>query len=93
MDLDDPAADMTGFGVPRHVIANLEFRGHDGCSQLSQFYYALNCAGCDTCRSHAWSPAAQTALCDRDSKYHNAPFPINKRTRKGRSLIGATGVP
>jgi hypothetical protein len=38
MDLDDPAADMTGFGVPRHVIANLEFRGHDGCPQLPQFY-------------------------------------------------------
>ena len=28
MNLDDLAADMTRFRVPRHVIANFEFRSH-----------------------------------------------------------------
>ena len=31
-NLDDLAADMAGLRVPGHVIANFEFRGHDGVS-------------------------------------------------------------
>jgi hypothetical protein len=43
MDLDDPAADLTGFGVPRHVIANLEFRGHDGLRSVIAISNAMHC--------------------------------------------------
>ena len=30
MNFDDRTADMAGLGVPGHVIANFEIRGHDG---------------------------------------------------------------
>jgi hypothetical protein len=34
MNLDDLAADMACLRVPGHVIANFEFRGHDGVSSV-----------------------------------------------------------
>lgn len=29
VDLDDPAADLSGLGIPTDMVAHLEVRGHD----------------------------------------------------------------
>jgi hypothetical protein len=45
MNLDDLAAYMAGFRVPRHVIANFEFRSHDGLPSVIAIYTLDGTAG------------------------------------------------
>jgi hypothetical protein len=42
MNLADLAADMAGLRVPVHVIANFEFRGHDGLPSVIRGFYCWN---------------------------------------------------
>jgi len=43
MNLDDLAPDIAGFRVPHHVIANFEFRSHDGSRSVIAISNSMHC--------------------------------------------------
>jgi hypothetical protein len=73
------------------VIANLEFRCQDGLSSILAI--STTREGSETCRFRAYSVSGAGCPVWRDgSNYHNAPFPISKRTRRG-PVVGTILTP